>query len=394
MTDSPLVLHDENGNHPGMISRGDCVSNAGLPVSEKRGSPGNPGDEVGIPEGYCPGEGDIFEDGEEPTSLDLEKHPCNTGDDPTELRLPDEYLPPPEWQVPPISDLEARFWHSGHHRERKAIYEAYVSMGRHRVLHRFVNCGSDVRVYIRRRIGDEFQVRLASHRCRDRFCPVCARCRSTILASNVAALIRERRCTCKLITLTLRHSDTPLKDQMKRLTASFNALKRRKWWTARVVGGVMFTEIKIGRDNRWHVHCHIMAEADYLPNAELSAEWHAVTGDSPVVDVRAVKDVETAAGYIAKYGSKPCDRSVIFQPSRLIEAIAAMKGARTCTTFGAWRGKKLSACDEDTDKIGWEEIGTLKTVTASEWWPVVAALKPGIAERIMLCVSQRKPPSG
>ena len=90
-----------------------------------------------------------------------------------------------------------------------------------------------------------------------------------------------------MITLTLRHSDTPLRDQIKRLSQCFNNLKRREWWKSRVKGGVMFTELKIGRDNKWHVHCHIIAESSYLPNHELSQEWHAVTGDSPVVDVLA-----------------------------------------------------------------------------------------------------------
>ena len=365
-----------------------------LPGSEMGDASGNPDAWWNFPEENQPGQTDIPETGDGLTSLDIEKHPCNADDDVDDDRLPDEYLPPPEWQVPPISREESKFWHSSHQRERKAVYEAYHSMGRHRPLHRFVNCGSDVRVFVRRRIGDEFQVRVASCRCRDRFCPLCARCRSTILASNVATLIRERKCTVRLITLTLRHSDTPLKDQLARLTSSFNNLKRRAWWKARVVGGVMFTEIKIGRDNRWHVHCHIIAEGEYLANADLSREWHAVTGDSPVVDVRAVRDVETAAGYIAKYGSKPCDRSVIFQRSRLTEAIAAMKGTRTCTTFGEWRGKKLSACDEDTDNVGWFQIGTLNSVRDSEWWPVVVALRPDIAKRIEECVRNPKTSSG
>lgn len=363
-----------------------------FPESQRGDEGGKPPSCEWIPEDYRPGEREIIDDGDEPTSLDLEKHPCNADDDASECKLPDEWLPPDEWQVPPISDLEARFWHSGHARERKALYEAYRALGRHRILHRFVNCGSDVRVFVRRRIGDELQIRLACHRCKDRFCPVCARCRSTILASNVAALIRKRACTVRLVTLTLRHSDTPLKDQLRRLTQSFNALKRREWWKARVRGGVMFTEIKIGRDNRWHVHCHIIAEGDFLDSQQLSAEWHSVTGDSPVVDVRAVKDLDHAARYVAKYGSKPCDRSVLFQPSRLTEAIQALRGSRLCTTFGEWRGTRLSSPSEDNDNVGWVEVGTLKSIADTEWWPLLCVLRPDWAERIASC--QRKSETG
>ena len=147
----------------------------------------------------------------------------------------------------------------------------------------------------------------------------------------------------------------------------------------------MFTEIKIGRDGRWHVHCHIIAESSFLDSQELSREWHSVTGDSPVVDVRAIKDLDHAARYVAKYGSKPCDRSVLFQPSRLIEAITALRGSRMCTTFGEWRGRKLSSPNEDTDNIGWEEVGTIKSIMATEWWPIIKVLRPDWAERIASC---------
>lgn len=152
----------------------------------------------------------------------------------------------------------------------------------------------------------------------------------------------------------------------------------------------MFTEIKIGRDGMWHVHCHIIAEGDYLPSSELSREWHAVTGDSPVVDVRDVADVKTAAGYVAKYGSKPCDPSVIYEPKRLIEAIEALKGVRMATTFGEWRGKRLSQSSDDTDNVGWEEIGTLHNIMSSELWPWLCAQRPDLAERIEKCQKHRK----
>jgi hypothetical protein len=150
----------------------------------------------------------------------------------------------------------------------------------------------------------------------------------------------------------------------------------------------MFTELKIGRDGLWHVHCHIIAEGEYLPQAELSSEWHAVTGDSPVVDVRDVADADVAAGYVAKYGSKPCDPSVLYSHERLCEAMIALKGVRLATTFGGWRKAKLSSPSDDNDEIGWEQIGTLASVMTTEWWPLLKQLRPELAERIEKC--QRK----
>lgn len=190
------------------------------------------------------------------------------------------------------------------------------------------------------------------------------------------------------MTLTLRHSKTPLRDQLKRLTTCFNALKRREWWKSAVQGGVMFTEIKIGRDGLWHVHCHCIVESSWLDQGKLSDEWHAVTGDSPVVDVRLIRNAEEVAGYVAKYGSKPCDRSVIFSPERLRESISALKGSRLATTFGEWRGTKLSSPGNDTDQIGWVKLGKLEDLWKSEWFPVILSLKPFMAERIVACQSK------
>jgi hypothetical protein len=329
-----------------------------------------------------------------PTSLDSENQTCNDDENDENCKLPDDYPPSPEWQFPPISGREARFWHSSHQRERKAIYHALRTMGKYRQIHTFVNCGSDVRVLFRLRIGDVPQIRLAANRCKNRFCPLCSRCRSTVFAANVSALIRERACRVRMVTLTLRHSDTPLRDQIRRLTQCFNNLKRRSWWKDKVSGGVMFTELKIGKDGRWHVHCHIIAESSFLPIHELSNEWHAVTGDSPIVDVREIESPEKAGGYVAKYGSKPCDPSVLYSPEKLIEAIEALKGVRLATTFGEWRGKKLTSSSDDTDNVGWEEIGTLHSIMTTEWWPWLKRIRPDMAERIEQCSLRFNKPSG
>ncbi len=50
-------------------------------------------------------------------------------------------------------------------------------------------------------------------------------------------------------------------------------------------------------------HLHIVCRAPYIPQKWLSAEWAALTG-SPIVDIRAIKDQDTAARYVSKYVSK------------------------------------------------------------------------------------------
>lgn len=305
--------------------------------------------------------------------------------------LPDECPPPIDWQFQPLQLNEANFFHSGHKIERQKIFDALRANGKHKQLHRFANCGSDCRV-LRRVNGNEMEFSLGCNRCRNRFCPLCSRCRSTILAANVAALVRQRECGAmiRLVTLTLRHGDTPLRDQIQRLFSCFHNMKRRQWWKAHVTGGVMFTEIKIGRDQKWHVHCHCICESSYMPQQELSDEWHAVTGDSPVVDVRMIADVDRVAGYVAKYGAKSIDRQVIFSQSKLCEAMRALAGTRVATTFGSWRGTRLSASPDDTTGGEWQDMGSLESVYYSQVFDEIKKIKPKLAERIEKCFRTKR----
>lgn len=327
------------------------------------------------------------------SSLDPEKQPGNEDDDSIEETLPDEWVPPPEYQCPPISQTEARFWHSTNRKERKAVYIALRTMGRYRSLHRYVNCGCCSRVLFKGKIGDEFAFRVVSSKCHNRWCPCCARARSSIYAENIREWVKETHRRVRFVTLTLRHSDTPLRDQVTRLNSCILALRRRSWWKAHVNGGVTFTEIKLGRDNRYHVHAHLIVEGVFMPHVELSEEWHAVTGDSPVVDVRDVSDPDVVAGYVAKYGSKPIDRDIVFQPTRLIECIQALHGRRLAATFGSWKDLSLSEIDSADETTGWQDVGSLSSFIHSELWPVMLDVAPALAERILLACHKANPPN-
>lgn len=232
------------------------------------------------------------------------------------------------------------------------------------------------------RIGDEHTFRLVAFGCHNRFCPRCSRVRSNRIGFNVARYLGKRSKPLRFITLTLRHNSTGLRDQLKRLTSCFNNLKRRQWWKDRVSGGMMFIEVKRSAAGKWHVHAHIVAESKYLPQGELSDQWLAVTGDSPVVDVRLINSADAAASYVAKYGSKSFDSGLLKKPHILAEVITALKGARLCTTFGDWRGAKLTSMDIDEDTQGWQDLGTLQTFARSEWFGVMAEQQPELALRI------------
>ena len=57
-------------------------------------------------------------------------------------------------------------------------------------------------------------------------------------------------------------------------------------------------EIKRGQGSgQWHPHLHMIALAEVEPDAEmLSREWHEITGDSFIVDVRPISQEDPCFG--------------------------------------------------------------------------------------------------
>lgn len=293
----------------------------------------------------------------------------------------------PDFAVQPITPVESAFRHSSwaalRLRTHLALQRCHVNAAR---LDRFCNCGSGAFLY---RSTDGQDLTIRSNKCHDRWCLACQRERAASIANALLQVMSARR--CRFATLTLRHSRTPMADQVDRLFRSFVALRRRKWWKEHVIGGGYFLEIKTGRDGLWHVHLHLIIEGRFLPQRELSTEWHAVTGDSSIVDVRQIRDDGEAAGYVTKYVTKPASHEVYADPGRLDEMICGLRGRRVCGTFGTWRGVKLEP--DATDDVEWVAVGSIDTlrsrsaagdVDARRWceaaarkWPLFAALFTG-----------------
>lgn len=217
-------------------------------------------------------------------------------------------------------------------------------------LARFVQCGMQATAELS---PNSKEARITSNNCRSRWCPACARDRAATIAANLAALVTERG--ARFVTLTRRHSHAPLTDQLDSLLASFRRLRQRGWWTEAVTGGAAFIELHRGdHDGLWHVHLHVLCESEFLPQADLSREWYAVTTDSSIVDVRAIASPAKAASYVAKYVSKPGSARVYNDPTALREMIDALAGRRLCMTFGTWRGTPLEP--DEAPEIGWTAI--------------------------------------
>lgn len=54
-------------------------------------------------------------------------------------------------------------------------------------------------------------------------------------------------------------------------------------------------------------HVHIVMDCEYVPQYEIAELWHSITGDSMIVDIRAIVNRQRATYYITKYITKTKD---------------------------------------------------------------------------------------
>jgi hypothetical protein len=196
---------------------------------------------------------------------------------------------------------------------------------------RFRRCGSGAWVLRSHDRPDVF--RIVADYCHDRWCVPCCTARARDLqraAVHALELSRPR-----FLTLTLKHSQQPLAVQVTKIWKSFRKLRGYKDFRWRVNGGIAFLEIKWQPvAKRWHPHLHVLVTGSYFPQGDLSRLWLKATGDSHVVDIRAVANLRLAAGYVAKYAAKAWDWGVLSDPDALSEALHALHGRRLYLQFG------------------------------------------------------------
>ncbi len=259
---------------------------------------------------------------------------------------------------PPRQDLtDVCFRHTGWAPVRTRVWRALIDAGvSDNRLATFETCGHHAWVLESKTNPGEY--RIAADKCHDRFCGPCGAERSRVIASNVINELGET--APRFLTLTLKSRTEPLTDTIGRLYKSFATLRQRRLWVDAVSGGVAFLEVKRSRDcNHWHVHLHALIVGTYLPKTQLSRAWYKITGDSFVVDIRAVPNPDTASRYVCKYASKPLDPSTTRSHAALVEAIQALKGRRLCLTFGTWRTVQLTDLPDSDD---WSAVAPLPEI--------------------------------
>ena len=197
-------------------------------------------------------------------------------------------------------------------------------------------------------------------------CPLCAiRRGAKALGAYLARweVIRTERPELRpyLVTLTVKNGDD-LQERQTHLTKSlrklmdhrrnFNAGVPRAPWTelCRAEGAVYTLELT-NKGNGWHPHCHMIVLAASEPSqSALSIEWASISGDSFIVDVRAITG-DPSEGFmeVFKYAVKFSDLSLADN----WHAAQLLKGKRLLGSFGSFRGVQIpeSLLDEPLDAL-------------------------------------------
>lgn len=192
---------------------------------------------------------------------------------------------------------------------------------------------------------DDGDYHIHEARCKSRICPRCARFRAYALIERITECVK-RMDAPRFLTLTVRSTDEPLRDQLINLRRHFANLRRSPLWKRKVTAGVYAIEVTINRaTRRWHPHIHAIIDGTFFEQAQLLQLWEAIVGDHAGVDIRKVNSASQTARYIASYVSKTSHLDHLTSEA-LAEWAVELHGMRLAQTFGTLHGVKVVADPE------------------------------------------------
>lgn len=259
--------------------------------------------------------------------------------------------------------ITSSFRHSGWQRLRRQTYAALARTGAPDTrLQRFAECGSAA--WLTEDRDQPGRYRVVANHCRDRFCVACTSAKARATAQAVSRMCEGR--TVRMITLTLKNTDSTLAPVLDKLYRSFARLRRRTFWLKAVDGGIAFLEVKYNAStNRWHPHLHVLVVGRFVHHGLLKRAWHVITNDSFIVDIRHLRSPRDGAKYAAKYAGKPLSHTYRANPAAFDDAVATLKGRRLVSAFGEFRSMLV---DESDDTTTWRNLGPLhEWLTAAEY---------------------------
>lgn len=229
----------------------------------------------------------------------------------------------------------------------RALMQAYQELHWTKKQDALACCGSEA--YVERGTVSG-RLRIRCKKCHLSTCPACSREKQANLASNLRYAMTQitpgQR--IRFMTLTMKQSQRPLFQQIKRIQHCFRQLRRRPFFRKAAKQLVWVLEIKLGKKGFWNVHFHALLKGYYIDRGELSAAWMKITGDSPIVDIRSTN--ERAPVELTKYVSKQYDEAIFHQGNedKLHEFLTATHRRRTIGVIGReWRDLRLTTRWQD-----------------------------------------------
>jgi len=205
------------------------------------------------------------------------------------------------------------------------------------------------------------KVSVVANHCSLRWCPLCAQARSNYIRHSVSDWLQHADYP-KFLTLTVKHSNDSLVDQVTRLYDDFRRLRRSTSFKKSVTGGVWFFQLcRNTQQGQWHPHLHCVITGGFINLKELKALWQKITTDSHVLKLQTIVDPERVASEVARYAARPANLKN-FAPKYGVELYKAMHGKRLCGKWGLFTKVSLSV-QRNPDMGEWKKIGSWDIVT-------------------------------
>lgn len=248
----------------------------------------------------------------------------------------------------PLTSLVNPYRHISASHQKNAVYRAFTEAGANDKAESFMRCGEDVYILECERCGHRHKVQ---YNCKLRVCRTCAGVKMAAhMKKYLPYVLSMKAGDIRSGMLSIKNVDD-LKKGVQRIRRCFANLRHRKYYKARILGGVYGLEAKPGYDGKWNVHLHFLYHGKFIPQARLSDDWKEITKGSFIVWIGRHEDprhaLQEAIKYVTK-GVQPDDAQ--WTAKSLVEFVMALSDVRMVQAFGSFLGEAAEkapfACPE------------------------------------------------
>lgn len=182
----------------------------------------------------------------------------------------------------------------------------------------------------------------------------------------------------KLLTLTI--DDTPgesLESASRRILEAFKRLRRRKGFKEKIRGGVRSFEVTLNEENdSWHVHLHVLMDADYWTQDELLGLWRKCLASGDKKGGARIEVSRSGIDEVVKYTVKGIEAAEKWPKEKLKEFLYWAGGRRMTQCFGNLYGAKLPEEEGEGEVSENETMRELRKEGFAGLHPVTGELVP------------------